>query len=200
MQRAARSAPAAVRNREPILLVLRDTLPRSAHVLEIASGTGEHAVCFSTALPELTWQPTDLDPEALSSIAAWRDRTRLPNLLPPLVLDAAADTWPVAHVDAVVAINMVHIVPWNVTQGLIARAARVLTPGGVLFLYGPFSESGLRSAASNAKFDAELRARDPSWGIRDLDDISALASKHGFKAPERIAMPANNLSVVFRWR
>jgi len=134
MQRAARSAPAAVRNREPILHVLRDTLPRSAHVLEIASGTGEHAVYFSTALPELTWQPTDLDPEALSSIVAWRDQTRLPNLLPPLVLDAGADTWPVARVDAVVAINMVHIVPWNVTQGLIAGTARVLTPSGVLFL------------------------------------------------------------------
>ena len=197
MQRAARSAPAAGRNRGPILLVLRGILPRSAHVLEIASGTGEHAVWFSTALPELTWQPTDLDPDALSSIAAWRDHTRPPNLLPPLVLDAAADTWPVAPVDAVVAINMVHIAPWNVTHGLIAGAARVLSPGGLLFLYGPFSEGGLHTASSNAKFDAALRARDPLWGIRDLDDICALASQHGFNAPERIAMPANNLSVVF---
>ena len=200
MQRAARSAPAAARNREPILRVLRDILPRSALVLEIASGTGEHAVWFSSALPELTWQPTDLDPEALSSIAAWRDRTRLPNLLPPLLLDAAADTWPVAQADAVVAINMVHIAPWTATQGLIAGAARVLTPGGLLFLYGPFRESGVHTAAGNAAFDADLRARDPSWGIRDLDDITALASQHGFKAPERIAMPANNLSVVFRRR
>ena len=198
MREAAKSAPAAGRNRAPILLVLRDILPKSASVLEIASGTGEHAVWFSTALPELTWQPTDVDPDALLSIAAWRDRTRPPNLLPPLVLDAAADTWTMPLVDAVVAINMVHIAPWNVTQGLIAGAARVLTPGGLLFRYGPFSEGGVHTAASNAEFDAQLRARNPSWGIRDIDDISALASQHGFKAPERIAMPANNLSVVFR--
>src|SRR5450755_2432156 len=118
MQRAARSAPAAARNREPILLVLRHYLPRPAFVLEIASGTGEHAVWFSSALPELTWQPTDHDPEALSSIAAWRDISGPPNLLPPLLLDAAAETWPVAKADAIVAINMVHIASWNVTQGL----------------------------------------------------------------------------------
>jgi SAM-dependent methyltransferase len=200
MNQAAKSAPAAARNREPILLVLRDALPRPALVLEIASGTGEHAVWFSTAFPELTWQPTDLDPEALRSIAAWRDLEGPPNLLPPLILDAAADTWPVARSDAVVAINMVHISPWNVTQGLIAGAARVLTPGGLLFLYGPFREGGEHTGAGNAAFDAALRARDPSWGIRDLDEIAALASQHGFKAPERHAMPANNLSVVFRRR
>ena len=200
MQRAARSAPAAARNREPILRVLRDVLPRPARVLEIASGTGEHAVWFSSALPELTWQPTDHDPDALQSIAAWRDMAGPPNLLPPLRLDAAADTWPVAQADAVIAINMVHIAPWSVTQGLIAGAARVLTQGGLLFLYGPFREGGVHTAASNAAFDADLRARDPSWGIRDLDEIAALASQHGFTAPERIAMPANNLSVVFRRR
>jgi SAM-dependent methyltransferase len=200
MNRAARSAPAAARNREPILRVLRDTITRPALVLEIASGTGEHAVWFSSALPELTWQPTDLDPDALSSIAAWRDMEGPPNLLPPLLLDAAADTWPVAQADAVVAINMVHIAPWNITQGLIAGAARVLTPQGLLFLYGPFREGGQHTGAGNAAFDAELRARDPSWAIRDLDDISALGSQHGFKPPERIAMPANNLSVVLRRR
>ena len=200
MPRAARSAPAAARNREPILLVLRDCLPRPALVLEIASGTGEHAVWFSRALPELTWQPTDHDKEALRSIAAWRDRAGPPNLLPPLRLDAAADAWPVAQADAVVAINMVHIARWTATQGLIAGAARVLTQGGLLFLYGPFREGGVHTAASNAAFDAELRARDPSWGIRELDDITALASRHGLTGPERIAMPANNLIVVFRRR
>jgi SAM-dependent methyltransferase len=200
MQRAARSAPAAARNREPILRVLRDYLPRPAFVLEIASGTGEHAGWFSSALPELTWQPTDRDPEALRSIEAWRDMSGPPNLLPPLRLDAAEDTWPVAQADAVVAINMVHIAPWTTTQGLIAGAARVLTRGGLLFLYGPFREGGVHTAASNAAFDADLRARDPSWGIRDLDEITALAGQHGFKVPERIAMPANNLSVVFRRR
>ena len=200
MQQAARSAPAAARNREPILLVLRDCLPRSARVLEIASGTGEHAVWFSSALPELTWQPTDHDPQALRSIAAWRDKAGPPNLLPPLPLDAAADTWPVAQADAVVAINMVHIAPWTATQGLIAGTARVLPQGGLLFLYGPFREAGVHTAAGNAAFDADLRARDPSWGIRDLDEITALADQHGLMGPERIAMPTNNLSVVFRRR
>jgi hypothetical protein len=200
MQRAARSAPAAARNREPILFVLRDSLPRPAFVLEVASGTGEHAVWFSTALPEVTWQPTDHDKAALRSIAAWRDTVGPPNLLPPLWLDAAACTWPVEQADAVVAINMVHIAPWTATKGLIAGAARVLTQGGLLFLYGPFREGGVHTAASNAAFDADLRARDPSWGIRDLDEITALARQHGLTGPERITMPANNLIVVFRRR
>jgi hypothetical protein len=200
MPQAAKSAPAAVRNREPILLVLREYLPRAAFVLEIASGTGEHAAWFSAALPELTWQPTDHDDEALSSIAAWRDKAGTPNLLPPLWLDAAADSWPVAHADAVVAINMVHIAPWAATQGLMAGAAQVLTQGGLLFLYGPFREGDVHTSVGNAAFDADLRARDPSWGIRDIQEINALAGPHGFNAPERIAMPANNLSVVFRRR
>jgi SAM-dependent methyltransferase len=200
MHQAARTAPAAARNREPILLVLRDCLPPAARVLEIASGTGEHAVWFSRAMPELTWQPTDHDPEALRSIAAWRDMTGLRNLLPPLHLDAASDTWPVAHADAVVAINMVHIAPWTATAGLLAGAGRVLTQGGLLFLYGPFREGGVHTAVSNAAFDADLQARDPAWGIRDLDEIATLAGQHGLVGPERIAMPANNLSVVFRRR
>jgi SAM-dependent methyltransferase len=200
MQHAAKSAPAAARNREPILRALRACLTPSARVLEIASGTGEHAVWFGSALPEATWQPTDLDPDALRSIAAWRDMSGPPNLLPPLWLDAAADIWPVARADAVVAINMVHIAPWTATLGLIAGAARVLTQGGLLYLYGPFREGGVHTGAGNAAFDADLRARDPSWGIRDLDEIAALAARHGFMAPERIAMPANNLSVVFRRR
>jgi hypothetical protein len=200
MNQAARSAPAAARNREPILLVLRECLPRPAFVLEIASGTGEHAVWFASALSALTWQPTDHDPDALRSIAAWRDMNGLPNLLPPLLLDAAADIWPVAQADAVVAINMVHIAPWSATKGLIAGAARVLTSDGLVFLYGPFREGGVHTSAGNAAFDADLRARDPSWGIRDLDDITAVAGRHGFMAPERVAMPANNLSVIFRRR
>jgi SAM-dependent methyltransferase len=198
MEPAARSAPAAARNREPILAVLRDYLPRPAFVLEIASGTGEHAVWFSSALSDLTWQPTDREPEALRSIAAWRAMTGTPNLLPPLRLDAASDSWPVVEADAVVAINMVHVAPWTATRGLIAGAARVLTPGGMLLLYGPFSQGGVHTAASNARFDQELRARDPSWGIRDLNEITALANQHGFAAPDLIEMPANNLTVAFR--
>ena len=198
MNQIARTAPAAARNREPILRVLRGRLPQSALVLEIASGTGEHAVWFSRALPALTWQPTDQDPDALESIAAWRDMSDLPNILSPLPLDAAAETWPIARADVVVAINMIHIAPWTASQGLIAGAARVLTAGGLLFLYGPFREGGVHTTASNAAFDAELRARNPSWGIRDLDEITELASRQGLRGPERIAMPANNLSVLFR--
>jgi SAM-dependent methyltransferase len=197
---AARTAPAAARNREPILRVLRDCLPSSARVLEIASGTGEHAVWFSGALPQVTWQPTDLDPEALESIAAWRDSAALPNLLPPVQLDASAETWPVARADAIVAINMVHITPWSATRGLIAGAARVLASDGLLFLYGPFREAGMHTGPGNAAFDEDLRAHNPSWGVRDLDEITPLAARHGLKARERIAMPANNLAIVFRRR
>ncbi len=198
MHHAARTAPAAARNREPILRVLRDLLPQPALVLEIASGTGEHAVWFSTALPHLTWQPTDQDPEALQSITAWRKLSGPPNLLPPMPLDAAADTWPVAEADAVIAINLIHIAPWFVTQGLIAGAARTLTAAGLLLLYGPFREPGVHIAASNAAFDADRRASNPSWGIRDLGEITALANPFGLSTPERIAMPSNNLCVVFR--
>ena len=200
MNQTARTAPAVARNREPILRVLRACLPNPALVLEVASGTGEHAAWFSSALPALTWQPTDQDRDALESMAAWRDKAGLPNLLPPLRLDASADTWPVARADAVVAINMVHIAPWAATQGLVAGAERVLPSGGLLYLYGPFRENGVHTAASNAAFDMGLRARNPAWGIRDLDDITALAGRHGMHAPERIAMPANNLSLVFRRR
>ena len=200
MTQSARTAPAVARNREPILQVLRACLPHPALVLEIASGTGEHAVWFSRALSALTWQPTDQNPEALESIAAWRDAASLPNLLPPLRLDASAESWPVARADAVVAINMIHIAPWTATQGLMAGAERVLTSGGLLYLYGPFHEDGMHTAASNAAFDTDLRARNPAWGVRDLDEITALAERHGINALERIAMPANNLSLVFRRR
>jgi SAM-dependent methyltransferase len=199
-RQVARTAPAAARNRGPILRVLRDRLPQAALVLEIASGTGEHAVWFSSALSAVTWQPTDHDPEALKSIAARRDAAGLPNLLPPLQLDASAETWPVAQADVVVAINMVHVAPWTATQGLIAGAARVLTFNGLLFLYGPFREGGMHTTVGNAMFDADLRARNPSWGVRDLDEITAFADRHGLKTPERIAMPANNLSMVFHRR
>lgn len=198
MHPAARTAPAAARNREPILQVLRDTLPNPAHVVEIASGTGEHAVWFSTALPGLTWQPTDRDDEALASIAAWRDMAGPPNLLAPLKLDVSADIWPVTQADVVIAINMIHIAPWSATQGLLAGAERILMPGGLLMLYGPFREGGVHTTASNAAFDADLWARDPSWGVRDLDEITTLAGQHGLRRAERIPMPANNLIVMFR--
>lgn len=194
----ALTAPAVARNRDPILAVLQRVLPIRGTVLEIASGTGEHAVHFAAGLSHLTWQPTDPNAEALQSIAAHRASANLPNLLPPLELDASTSRWPLDRADAVVCINMIHIAPWAAAEGLMAGAGRVLAPGGVLYLYGPFKENGGHTAPSNAAFDASLRAQDPQWGVRDLDDVSALARRHGLDLVERVAMPANNLSVVFR--
>jgi SAM-dependent methyltransferase len=203
LPRGALTAPAVARNREPILAVLRRVLPERGLVLEIASGSGEHAFYFAAALPRLTWQPTDPDPEARESIAAYRAAMELPNVLPPLALDAAASRWPVTQADAIIAIlaiNMIHIAPWAAAEGLIAGAERLLPEGGVLFLYGPFREHGQHTAPSNAGFDESLRARNREWGVRDLDEVTALAGRHGLALEERVAMPANNLSVVFRRR
>jgi SAM-dependent methyltransferase len=194
----ALTSPSVARNRDPILAVLRRVLPLAGTVLEIASGTGEHAVHFAAALPHLKWQPSDQDEQALRSIAAHRALSGLPNLLAPLSLDAAAPEWPVAQADAVVAINMVHISPWRVTQGLMAGAGWVLPPGGVLYLYGAYKENGIHTAPSNDTFDADLRSRNPEWGIRDLEAVADLAGGHGLTLVERIPMPANNLSLVFR--
>jgi SAM-dependent methyltransferase len=194
------TSPSVARNRAPILAVLRRILPVRGTVLEIASGTGEHAVHFAAALPGINWQPTDCDADALGSIAAHRMSAQLPNLLPPLELDACSPVWPVARADAVVAINMIHIAPWSAAQGLMAGAGRVLAPGGVLYLYGPFKEGGRHTAPSNAAFDANLRAQNPEWGVRDIGEVSQEAAKHGLDLIERIAMPVNNLSLVFRRR
>jgi hypothetical protein len=174
-------------------------LPASGLVLEVAAGAGEHAVYFAAAFAALQWLPTDADAEALASIAAWRRQAGLDNLLPGLRLDAARpDTWPVKHADAIVAINMIHISPWLATAGLMAGAARCLPPGGGLFLYGPFIEEGVPTAPSNVQFDQGLRQRNPDWGIRRLDDLVALGARHGLGLSERLAMPANNLILVFR--
>ena len=192
-------APAVARNREPILAVLRRVLPATGLVLEVASGSGEHAAFFAAALPHLTWQPTDADPRARASIAAFRDAGDAPNLLPPLALDVMAATdWPVSAAAAIVCINMIHIAPWSACEGLVAGAARTLPPGGVLYLYGPYKEGGRHTAPSNEAFDADLRARDPRWGVRDLGEVTALAQRHGFAHQEMVAMPANNRSVIFR--
>ena len=195
----ARVSPSTGRNRDPILGVLRSRLPASGLVLEVAAGAGEHAVHFAAAFAALQWRPTDAGAEALASIAAWRQQAGLDNLLPPLRLDAARPvTWPVEHADAIVAINMIHISPWSATAGLMAGAARTLPSGGGLFLYGPFIESGVPTAPSNVAFDQSLRRRNPEWGIRRLDDLMALGARHGLSLSERIAMPANNLVLVFR--
>jgi SAM-dependent methyltransferase len=195
---AALTSPSVARNRHPILEFLRRVLPASGTILEIASGTGEHAVHFAAALPHLTWQPTDQDEHALNSIAAHRAASGLSNILAPLRLDATASDWPVGRADAIVAINMVHISPWQATQGLVAGAGRVLPPGGVLYLYGAYRENGVHTAPSNEAFDRDLRGRNPEWGVRDLEAVANLASSHGLELVERIPMPANNLSVVFR--
>jgi SAM-dependent methyltransferase len=194
----ALTSPSVARNRDPILAVLRRVLPSAGTVLEIASGTGEHAVYFATTLPHLTWQPSDQDEQALRSVAAHRANSGLPNLLAPLALDAAAPQWPIDQADAVVAINMVHISPWRATQGLMAGAGRVLSPGGVLYLYDAYSENGTHTATSNKAFDADLKRRNPDWGVRALEKVAELAGSHGLKLAERISMPANNLSLVFR--
>lgn len=193
-----RSAPAAIRNRDPILAVLRQHLPARGLVLEVASGSGEHATHFATALPGLVFQPSDPDPGARASIDAWAAEAQLPNQRPALVLDATAQPWPVLAADAVVCINMIHIAPWAAAQGLLRGAAAILPPGAPLVLYGPFRQGGAHTAPSNAAFDADLRARNPGWGIRDLEEVAALAAAHGFGAPVVAQMPANNLTIVFR--
>jgi len=190
------SAPAAQRNREPIREVLARHLPARGLVLEIASGTGEHAVHMARSFPALAWQPTDVDAGALASIAAWRDETALPNLRAPIALDVTREPWPVVAADAIVCINMVHIAPWEATLALFAGAARTLVPGGLLVLYGPYRFEGRFTAPSNEAFDASLRARDPRWGVRDVADLRAAAG--GFELAEIVEMPANNHVLVFR--
>lgn len=196
-ENARRSAPAAQRNRDPIAEVLRDWLPPSGLVLEIASGTGEHAVHFARAFPQLEWQPSDLHPDALASIAAWRAEAALPNVRAPIVLDAAAPDWPLERADAVLSLNMVHISPWAAALGLIEGAARLLAPGAPLILYGPWLEQGVAAASSNLAFDADLRQRDPAWGLRTVE-VFAAAAGHAFALEERRAMPANNLMLLLR--
>ena len=193
-----RSAPHVARNAEPIAAVLRTVLPAHGLVLEIASGTGEHAVHFARAFPGLIWQPSDPDPAAVRSIEGWRSEAALPNLLPPLELDASAEDWPVERVDAILCINMVHISPWPATEGLMRGAAGRLDSGALLYLYGAYVQAGVPTAPSNLAFDASLRARNPEWGLRELDTVVDLARNHGFALDAVVPMPANNLSVILR--
>ena len=195
---ARRFAPAVARNKAAITEVLARHLPAAGLVLEIASGSGEHALHFAAHFPALGFQPTDPDAAALASIAAWQAEAQLPNLLLPLMLDVMADAWPVQKVDAVLCINMIHIAPWEATAALMRGAARVLPRDGALFLYGPFMRGGQHTAHSNAEFDAGLRAQDARWGVRDLEAVAEIASAAGFAAPVVEEMPANNLSVIFR--
>jgi hypothetical protein len=194
---ARRSAPAAVRNREPIAEVLQDWLPERGLVLEIASGTGEHAAFLADRFPALQWQPSDVHPDALASIRAWRAECRLGNLREALALDASAAHWPIVRADAVLSINKVHISPWASALGLIAGAARLLPPNAPLILYGPWLKDDIATAPSNSAFDADLRSRDPAWGLRRVEDFTTAATPD-FELAETRSMPANNLMLLFR--
>lgn len=192
------SAPATQRNREPILEVLRRVLPTHGLVLEISSGTGQHAAFFAAALPGITWQPSDPAPAHLQSIEAWRQSSGSSNLLPAVFLDVAVAPWPVQQAAAVVNINMIHIAPWEACEALMIGAANLLPPDAPLFLYGPFKRNGEHTSHSNAAFDARLRNDDPRWGVRDLEEVQRVATQAGFRLEEVVQMPANNLSLVFR--
>jgi hypothetical protein len=187
-----------LRNRQPIAEVLREWLPERGLVLEVASGTGEHAVYFAEAFPALEWQPSDIHADALSSIRAWRQQAGLSNLREPIAIDAGAPDWPIERADVVLNINMVHVSPWAASLGLIAGGARVLPTGGTLILYGPWLKDGIDTAASNLAFDADLKARDPDWGLRRVEDFAAAAAHRGFELAEWRPMPANNLMLLFR--
>lgn len=193
-------APSAQRNRDAILAVLRSVLPAEGLVLEIASGSGEHALHFAQALPSLTFQPSDPSPEARASIAAWIAESGLANLRAPLAIDAGCDTWPALAPAAILCINMIHIAPWAAAEGLFRKAGAMLASGALLYLYGPFRRPNRPLEPGNAAFDESLRRRNPEWGLRDLGAVAALAEANGFPAPEIVEMPANNLSLIFRRR
>jgi hypothetical protein len=192
-----RSAPAALRNREPIAEVLREWLPDSGLVLEIASGTGEHVVHFAECFPKLEWQPSDIHADALTSVEAWRRDSGLANVREPITLDASSPEWPVDRADAVLSINMVHISPWTSALGLLEGAARLLPPEAPLIMYGPWITSAFETAPSNLEFDQNLRARDPEWGLRSVEEFAAAAAKSGLKLKQTRTMPANNLMLLF---
>jgi SAM-dependent methyltransferase len=193
-----REAPAAARNRQPILEVLLPHLPEKGLVLEIASGTGEHVVYYATARPDLTFQPSDPDAGARASVDDWVQTMGLSNVRPALEIDVTKESWPVERADAVLCCNMIHIAPWEATIGLVSGAARLLPPGGLLFTYGPYRRGGRHTAPSNETFDADLRRRNPAWGVRDLEAVTELAHREGFSGPEIVEMPANNLSLLFK--
>jgi hypothetical protein len=198
---ARRYAPAVARNREPILKVLQPHLPSRGLVLEVASGTGEHVAHFAKAsAADLIFQPSDPDSSARASIDSWAAALGLQNIRKAIALDAESEVWPIAYADSVLCINMIHIAPWPATVGLMRGSAAVLPSGGMLYVYGPFRRDGHHTAFSNEAFDRDLRKRDLSWGVRDIEAIAVLAKAHGFADPMVKEMPANNLSLFFERR
>lgn len=197
----ARSAPSYFRNRDPIRDAFKPRLPQSGLVLEIASGSGEHIVYNATAFPNLQWQPSDADADALKSISAWGVHSGLPNVRPPMRLDATQpDLWSIDQADVVINVNMIHISAWSATEGLMKGAGRVLPSGGMMFLYGPYIESTVETAPSNVAFDLSLKQKNPDWGLRHLEEVLALAEQNRLELAERISMPANNLMLVIHKR
>jgi Protein of unknown function (DUF938) len=191
-------APATLRNRDFILDVLRDVLPMTGVILEVASGSGEHVVHFARSFPSLVFQPSDPDPDARLSVAAWARAAGVTNVRAPIALDASEPVWPIASADGIICINMIHISPWEATVGLIKGAAAILPSASPFYLYGPYKREGFATAASNQAFDRSLRDRNPTWGLRDLEAVAATAQTVGFSGPVITEMPANNLSAVFR--
>jgi SAM-dependent methyltransferase len=207
-------APATLRNRQAILDVLLEVLPATGSVLEVSSGTGEHAAFFAPRLYPRKWIPSDPNPVALASITAWREECSTDNLLAPIALDAGETKWPVEHdplpeplrgvnfqqepIVAIANINMIHISPWSACIGLMAGAQRILPAGGILYLYGPYKQAGQHTAPSNAEFDRSLQMQNPEWGVRNLEDVIAAAQTHNLSWVKTYAMPANNLSVIFQ--
>jgi hypothetical protein len=191
------SAPAAERNKEPILAVLRRVLPETGLVLEIASGTGQHIVHFAREFPDFEWQPSDPDPEMHGSIKQWIVRTGLCNVRDPVRLEVCSGAWP-PRADAILCINMIHIAPWAATLGLMSGASRLLPKKGLLYLYGPYRRYGRHTSASNEAFDRDLRLRNAEWGVRDLESVTEAAANYGLTLADVVEMPANNLSAIFR--
>ena len=197
MAMAKSFAPAAERNRQPLLDVLRRVLPPAGLVLEVASGSGQHAIFFTEHLPALRWLPSDASSEALESIGAWVDEANRENLLAPIELDVCWPEWPLMEADALVCINMIHVSPWETTEALFRGAGKLLAGGSSLITYGPYRLHGQHTATSNVAFDESLRSRDARWGVRDIDQLSELGRKTGFALEERVDMPANNMTLMW---
>jgi len=194
------TAPSAERNKQPILEVLARVLPSTGRVLEIGSGTGQHVAHFAKALPALIFQPSEMDETSHPSIRAWILHEKLTNVEAPLAFDVTRHPWPLREADAIICINVIHISPWEATLGLIRGAGELLPPGGVLVTYGPYRRGGVHTAPSNEAFDASLKGRDPRWGVRDMEEVAAVAKGARLELEEAVPMPANNFTLVFRCR